>query len=242
MFFMFVISLSNSAVSEECNIRANVIDMRDNALQFDPTLEHKFRSELGGVNCDTRISATNLAYPRSKMTQDLVNGINSYSQRLNISQVALQGQGELKFMSVDFSHSSITYRLDIYVAPGRIPKGELTPSSYKLHGIWLAFDYEGAVIENSLAFMTPEIAQDRNIFLNWKAISENTKIELLVDDVVVPIRSYGSFGTNTPTPFFPLARTIGSLSETSLTPQTSFVLSSASTCFRDGEVRPVSCD
>ena len=228
---------------DNCDIRASLVDIRDNALKFDPNLEQTLRSNRGGIHCDTEIRATNLPNPRSKIIQDVVGEINSYSQRLTISQISLEGQGSLKFMSVDFGHGQNQYRLDLHIAPGIIPKGSTTSSSYYLSGYWLTFDNEGTLTQESTAFLPRVIADDQTIFLNWDSLALKTKVELVVGNLVVPIRNYGFGGTyDVNSPFFPVSKTVGSLAATSLMSQTSFLLRSGSTCRREGVPESVSCD
>lgn len=242
-FYMLAFLFNNHAIADDCDIRASAVDLRDRALIFNPTLRQTLRGPDGGPECDIRMLATNLANPRSKIIQDFVSEINSYSQTMMISQISLQGQGTLKFMSVDFGYGQNQYRLDLHIAPGIIPKGSTTSSNYYLSGFWLAFDNEGSLIQESAAFFPRVIADYQTIFLNWDSLALKTKVELVVGNLVVPIRNYGFGGTyDVNSPFFPVSKTVGSLAATSLMSQTSFLLRSGSTCGREGVQVPVSCD
>lgn len=255
-FLTACVLLSLSAFAEECEFRAALIDLRDNGIAFED--HHKvFITGVGPEvsHCNTIVRATNLPAPRSKIYQDFLTPIDieSFTQTINISNISLRGYGELKFMSLDFiSLNSEISRLDLYVAPGTIPKGSNEASNYFLSGIWTSFDVNGVEVSRKY-FLTPAIRTSLEVSLKWQTTNigmynEGMKLDLDLVTSVVPISVYPQPGVPAGSPlgqqkFFPTGKTIGSLAQTSLVPQSSFMLDSKSSCIRmAGAANAASCD
>ena len=254
---LLCLTVTTSAVhAEDCNLASStnsLVDLRDGGIGFNDGT-NAFLSQLRGERCKTEIRATNLPAPRSKILQDFVEPITlrSFTQTINISNISLHGSGDLKFMSLDFiSLNSEISRLELFVAPGTVPKGVNQASNYFLSGIWTHFDVSGVEISRNY-FLTPAIAASKEISLKWQTTNlgiygEGMKLDLDLVNSVVPISVYPPPGVQAGMPwgqqkFFPTGKTMGSLSQTSLVPQSSFLLDSNSKCTRWTGTANDSCD
>ena len=121
-----------------------------------------------GGPCKTVIKATNLAAPRSKIYQEFAspNGLTSFRQTINISNITLSGQSGLKFMSVDFDsydgNVAQTNTLDLFIYPGAIPVNATQATTYTLAATWLSKDADGNVTNFYNAYSGPILVSSTN--------------------------------------------------------------------------------
>jgi len=234
---------SSSAFAEICDLRAMVVDVRDNGVSFDPQLTYVLRSPNpsgSGSECNLNINATGLPNPRSNILSEIKypETLFSFTQALEIRSVSLQGDGQIKFMSIDFNSLYVpTFRLDLFISPAPAPaRGANT--HYYLWAIWNTLAPNGSVESEVMPF-TPRVisvSQVPTLNWNWNYLGANDARMLTLNSgtETLPIYSYDRLNNSGGfrKPFNPAVKTYGNLSEYNLTPQTSFKLGGYSLCGR----------
>jgi hypothetical protein len=254
-----IVASSNIYAEGGCTLASpvnSVIDLRDGGIGFAygaiPSLVNSDVA-LGG-ECQVQLRATNLPAPRSKILQDFVNPfeLRSFNQTVRIFDIYLRGTGQMKFMSIDFeSYESYeaSSRLDLYITPGAIPKNSSKASTYFITGHWYSWG-PGDVAENytfNTGWLPAHTENTPEVSVNWQTNNNyapyfGMKLDLNIgNSTVFPISVYPPAGQGILLPwrqqtFYPTSKTIGSLSETSLVPQSSFLLHGVSSCSRSNGV------
>jgi len=264
VFLIFSCS-SLHADESDCQLASpinSVIDLRDGGVGFaygtTPTLVST--QAITGGSCELQLRATNLPAPRSKIYQEFRDPleIQYFNQEIKISNITLRGAGELKFMSIEFdsfgssTSGGSTSRLDLYIIPEALLKGRGYTEGYRIRGAWNNFDTDGVSLPGSY-FYTPILSQSQVINLKWQyrdyGMYDGMNLELdLNNGTILPIITYPQtgvpWGASWGQPrFYPTGKTLGSLSQTSLVPQSSFLLHTESRCIRIlGAINQNSCD
>ena len=255
---------SSAAYADECNLAPNVnsvIDLRDGGIGFGYGTRAILADSSAplGTRCKTILRATNLAEPRSRIYQELVSPswLTSYEEEINISDITLRGQGALKFMSVNFEalqgNVAQTNILDLFITPGPIPKGSEQASTYVLTAHWAVYDTNGTPTSHYVSSPTIEARGSNQVALKWDVyragLQDGMKLKMVFNNgYELPISEYPTPGAPVGTiygqqSFYPTTKTIGSLAQTNLEAQTSFVLDAISNCIRSpGAPNQGSCD
>ena len=235
----------NESSAANCELRAAMVDVRDNGVSFDPEQTYIFRSpnpDGSPPQCNLNINATGLPNPRSNILSEIKSPetLFSFTQALEIRSVSLQGDGQIKFMSIDFNSLYVpTFRLDLFISPAPAPaRGANT--HYYLSGMWITLAADGSY--QSATWFTPRLISDVQVpTLNWNWNSIDfggwgDSMTLTMNTGTETFDIYSYYQGNNPgvfkKPFNPVAKTYGNLGESDLTPQTSFKLGGYSLCGR----------
>lgn len=154
-----------------CDLRANLVDTRDDGLSFDPLQTVVYLSPDGGLgDCKLLIRATGLPNPRSSVFRNYritTLNPNFFSRMFIVSDALLQGDGAITFAKMKFgkSFNGVTsvggnyYLLSLFILPGTQPaaKGQNSSPTYRISGTLDTMSQAGGILETRPAFHSREL-------------------------------------------------------------------------------------